>query len=53
MKLRQTSIRFLLVSATVPNIQDVAQWIGGGGGKPEPARVFEVCGVQLDVHTRA
>ena len=30
MKARGTSIRFILVSATVPNIQDVADWIGRG-----------------------
>ncbi|KIK58337.1 hypothetical protein GYMLUDRAFT_246354 [Collybiopsis luxurians FD-317 M1] len=28
MKLRGTSVRFLFVSATVPNIQDIASWIG-------------------------
>lgn len=30
MKFRGTSVRFALVSATVPNIQDVAAWIGNG-----------------------
>ncbi|KAF9075685.1 Sec63 Brl domain-containing protein [Rhodocollybia butyracea] len=28
MKLRGSSVRFLFVSATVPNIQDIANWIG-------------------------
>lgn len=43
MKLRGSSIRFILVSATVPNIQDLAHWIGHGLVKLEPAKVFEVC----------
>lgn len=43
MKLRQPSVRFLLVSATVPNIHDVALWIGHGCGKTDPAKAFEVC----------
>ncbi|KIP12313.1 hypothetical protein PHLGIDRAFT_330001 [Phlebiopsis gigantea 11061_1 CR5-6] len=30
MKFRGNSVRFALVSATVPNIQDVAAWIGNG-----------------------
>ncbi|KAF8499942.1 P-loop containing nucleoside triphosphate hydrolase protein, partial [Gautieria morchelliformis] len=40
MKTRGTSVRFVLVSATVPNIDDIAAWIGNGtsGG---PATVFE------------
>lgn len=42
MKLRGPNIRFILVSATVPNIQDVAKWIGSGFGKIDPAGVFEV-----------
>lgn len=42
MKLRGSSIRFILVSATVPNISDVAHWIGSGSGNSEPAQVFEV-----------
>ncbi|KAF9482801.1 P-loop containing nucleoside triphosphate hydrolase protein [Pholiota conissans] len=41
MKLRGTSIRFVFVSATVPNIQDVARWIGCGMGSSAPARVYE------------
>jgi ATP-dependent DNA helicase HFM1/MER3 len=42
MKLRRPTVRFVLVSATVPNIRDVADWIGSGAGKQEPAMVFEV-----------
>ena len=40
MKARGSFVRFLLVSATVPNIDDVAAWIGNGphGG---PATVME------------
>ncbi|TFY60086.1 hypothetical protein EVJ58_g5372 [Rhodofomes roseus] len=30
MKLRGSSVRFVVVSATVPNIEDVATWIGDG-----------------------
>ncbi|KDR81750.1 hypothetical protein GALMADRAFT_59618 [Galerina marginata CBS 339.88] len=41
MKLRANMIRFILVSATVPNIQDVACWIGSGSGTSEAAQVFE------------
>ncbi|KJA27175.1 hypothetical protein HYPSUDRAFT_75106, partial [Hypholoma sublateritium FD-334 SS-4] len=41
MKLRGSSVRFILVSATVPNIQDVARWIECGTGQSVPARVFE------------
>lgn len=35
-------MRFVLVSATVPNIQDVASWIGNGSDVASPAKVFEV-----------
>ncbi|KAF9527017.1 hypothetical protein CPB83DRAFT_908025 [Crepidotus variabilis] len=41
MKLRGANVRFVLVSATVPNIDDVARWIGSGFGKFDPAKVFE------------
>ena len=41
MKTRGTSVRFVLVSATVPNIDDIAAWIGGGPSR-EPATVFKV-----------
>lgn len=30
MKARGSSVRFVVVSATVPNIKDVASWIGDG-----------------------
>ena len=33
MKLRGTSVRFLVVSATVPNLGDVADWVGNASGK--------------------
>ena len=45
MKLRGSSVRFILVSATVPNIEDVADWIGIGGSserRSRGARVYEV-----------
>ncbi|OCH92100.1 P-loop containing nucleoside triphosphate hydrolase protein, partial [Obba rivulosa] len=32
MKTRGSSVRFVVVSATVPNIDDVARWIGDGNG---------------------
>ncbi|KAF8911062.1 Sec63 Brl domain-containing protein [Gymnopilus junonius] len=41
MKFRGSSIRFIVVSATVPNIEDLAKWIGGGFGGSEVAQVFE------------
>lgn len=41
MKFRGTSVRFVMVSATVPNIHDVAAWIGNGS-KGGPAIVKEV-----------
>ncbi|KAJ7074112.1 hypothetical protein C8F01DRAFT_1360827 [Mycena amicta] len=40
MKSRGTAVRFLLVSATVPNIQDIASWIGNQR-RDGPASVFE------------
>lgn len=41
MKLRGTSVRFVVVSATVPNIQDVAEWVGNHTGNG-PATIKEV-----------
>ena len=41
MKARGSSVRFILVSATVPNIRDVAAWIGKGSSQG-PATVLEV-----------
>lgn len=40
MKVRGSDVRLVLVSATVPNIDDVAAWTGGSDGGP--AKVFEV-----------
>ncbi|KAL4077228.1 hypothetical protein V8B97DRAFT_1915333 [Scleroderma yunnanense] len=40
MKMRGSGIRFLLVSATVPNIEDIANWIGSNEGN-SPATVFQ------------
>ncbi|KAK7694049.1 hypothetical protein QCA50_003625 [Cerrena zonata] len=41
MKARGASIRFIFVSATVPNIQDVAHWIGRGpNGGPAVVKEF-------------
>ena len=41
MKLRGTSVRFIVVSATVPNIGDVANWIGTNSDTG-PATIKEV-----------
>ncbi|SJL00868.1 uncharacterized protein ARMOST_04182 [Armillaria ostoyae] len=41
MKLRGSGVRFVLVSATVPNIQDIASWIGSVRCDGSPAKVFE------------
>ncbi|KAG6376315.1 DEAD-domain-containing protein [Boletus reticuloceps] len=41
MKARGSGTRFLLISATVPNVEDVACWIGSRGGSDQPARVFQ------------
>ncbi|KAF8077800.1 Sec63 Brl domain-containing protein [Lyophyllum atratum] len=41
MKTRGSSVRFVLVSATVPNIHDIASWIGSSGNSHIPAKVFE------------
>ena len=40
MKARGSDVHFILVSATVPNIDDVASWIGGSINGS--AKVFEV-----------
>lgn len=40
MKLRGSGVRFVLVSATVPNIDDVAAWIENSSNGP--AQIFEV-----------
>ncbi|KAK0211119.1 Sec63 Brl domain-containing protein [Desarmillaria ectypa] len=41
MKLRGSGVRFVLVSATVPNIQDIASWIGSARRNGSSAKVFE------------
>jgi Lhr-like helicase len=41
MKTRGTQVRFVMVSATVPNILDVATWVGDEDGYG-PAVVFQV-----------
>ncbi|PBK92990.1 P-loop containing nucleoside triphosphate hydrolase protein [Armillaria gallica] len=41
MKLRGSCVRFVLVSATVPNIQDIASWIGSARCDGNSAKVFE------------
>jgi ATP-dependent DNA helicase HFM1/MER3 len=41
MKTRGSAVRFVLVSATVPNIQDIASWIGNKR-RNDAATVFEV-----------
>ena len=43
MKARGSAVRFVLVSATVPNIVDIASWIGSANNPERPAKVFEVC----------
>lgn len=40
MKLRGSGVRFVLVSATVPNIDDVAAWIENSSNGS--AQIFEV-----------
>ena len=42
MKTRGSTVRFLLVSATVPNIEDIASWIGSAEHLDKPAIVYEV-----------
>lgn len=41
MKLHCPRVRFLMVSATVPNIADVAQWVGSVHEARNPAKTFE------------
>ena len=42
MKLRGSGVRFVMVSATAPNIEDIASWIGSVHKNVESAKVFEV-----------
>ncbi|KAG6851272.1 hypothetical protein H0H93_011708 [Arthromyces matolae] len=44
MKTRGSSVRFVFVSATVPNIQDIASWIGSYRHADIPAKVFQASG---------
>ncbi|KAF5330810.1 hypothetical protein D9619_005499 [Psilocybe cf. subviscida] len=41
MKFRGSAIRFILVSATVPNTDDVAGWVGRCEGSTDSAQIFE------------
>ncbi|KAG2349464.1 P-loop containing nucleoside triphosphate hydrolase protein [Suillus weaverae] len=42
MKARGSDVRFLLVSATVPNIEDVASWIGSNHASSDhPGQIFQ------------
>lgn len=41
MKARVPAVRFLLVSATVPNVEDIANWIGSSDGADHPATIFQ------------
>ncbi|KWU46356.1 P-loop containing nucleoside triphosphate hydrolase protein, partial [Rhodotorula sp. JG-1b] len=41
MKTLGTSTRFVAVSATVPNIADVAEWLGSDSADDKPAKVFQ------------
>ncbi|KIK31009.1 hypothetical protein PISMIDRAFT_5571, partial [Pisolithus microcarpus 441] len=41
MKARGPAVRFLLVSATVPNVEDIASWIGSNDGADRPATIFQ------------
>ena len=50
MKARGSSVRFLAVSATVPNVNDVAAWVGAKAGDG-PAEVYEVCISSLSLHS--
>lgn len=43
MKARGALVRFLLVSATVPNIRDIAEWVGNPTvSDGAPATIYEV-----------
>ncbi|OAX41690.1 P-loop containing nucleoside triphosphate hydrolase protein [Rhizopogon vinicolor AM-OR11-026] len=41
MKARGSDVRFVLVSATVPNIEDVASWIGSIRESSDPGQIFQ------------
>jgi ATP-dependent DNA helicase HFM1/MER3 len=42
MRTRGSAVRFVLVSATVPNIEDIASWIGSADHQEKPAKVYKV-----------
>jgi len=42
MKARNNSLRFLMVSATVPNIHDIANWISTNRGANVVCKVLKV-----------
>jgi ATP-dependent DNA helicase HFM1/MER3 len=44
MKTRGSAVRFVLVSATVPNIEDIAHWIGNKR-HDDGATVFQVSSI--------
>ncbi|KIY66335.1 P-loop containing nucleoside triphosphate hydrolase protein [Cylindrobasidium torrendii FP15055 ss-10] len=41
MRMRGSSVRFVMVSATAPNVQDIAAWIGSIDKSQDSAKVFE------------
>ncbi|KAF8228506.1 P-loop containing nucleoside triphosphate hydrolase protein [Tricholoma matsutake] len=41
MKTRGSAVRFVLVSATVPNIEDISSWIASAGNPDKHAKVYE------------
>jgi replicative superfamily II helicase len=49
MKTRGSAVRFVLVSATVPNIEDIASWIGSAGHLDRHAKVYEVSRVHSTI----
>lgn len=42
MRQRGNDVRFIMVSATVPNIEDIAAWVRLDPHSSAPAKVFEV-----------
>lgn len=48
MKTRGSAVRFICVSATVPNIEDIASWIGDQNSSKQ-ARIFQVAYVDAIV----
>jgi replicative superfamily II helicase len=52
MRLKNSELRFVLVSATVPNIGDVATWISSNDKQPASIREVRSFGCSLLVITR-